>query len=213
MINKSKIDYSLYLVTNREILINCNIEEAVEKAIIGGATLVQLREKHISTMEFYDIAKRVKIVTEKYDIPFIINDRIDIALAVDADGVHVGQSDMPASIARKLIGENKLLGVSASNITEALKAEKDGADYLGIGAIFPTDTKQDANHVTVKQLKEINEKIHIPSVAIGGIHENNINLLKNTGIAGVSIISAILGNKNIFKASQTIKKGFMDICE
>lgn len=206
---KSKIDYSLYLVTNREILINCNLEEAVEKAILGGTTLVQLREKNISTIDFYNIGKKIKKVTEKYNIPLIINDRLDIALAIDADGVHVGQRDMPVDITRKLIGENKILGVSASNITEALKAEDDGADYLGIGAIFPTDTKKDADYVTVEQLKEINEKVHIPSVAIGGINKNNVSMLKNTGTAGISIISAILGNKDIKRASEEIKKAFV----
>lgn len=208
MKSKSETDYSLYLVTSREILVNGNIEEAVEKAILGGATLVQLREKDISTMEFYNIAKKIKNVTEKHEIPLIINDRIDIALAVDAEGVHVGQSDMPAVIARKLIGENKILGVSASNITEALKAQEDGADYIGIGAIFPTNSKQDADHVTVEQLSEINEKIHIPSVAIGGINKNNIKLIKDTGISGVSIISAILGEKDVRKASEEILKAF-----
>lgn len=208
MKSKSEIDYSLYLVTSREVLVNCNIEEAVEKAILGGTTLVQLREKDISTMEFYNIAKKIKNVTEKHNIPLIINDRIDIALAVDAEGVHVGQSDMPAVIARKLIGENKILGVSASNITEALKAQADGADYIGIGAIFSTNSKQDADHVTVEQLSEINEKIHIPSVAIGGINKNNINLIKDTGISGVSIISAILGEKDVMRASEEILKAF-----
>lgn len=206
MKNKSKINYKLYLVTNRDLLKNISLTEAVEEAIKGGTTLVQLREKNVSSLEFYNIAKSIKKVTDKYDIPLIIDDRLDIALAVDAAGLHVGQSDMPAIIARKLLGENKILGVSAHTIDEALKAEKDGADYIGTGAIFTTTTKKDAENVSIKSLKEITEKVHIPVVAIGGINQENVKMLKGTGISGISVISSILGKNDIKKASEDLNK-------
>lgn len=206
MKNKSKINYKLYLVTNRDLLKNISLTEAVEEAIKGGTTLVQLREKNVSSLEFYNIAKSIKKVTDKYDIPLIIDDRLDIALAVDAAGLHVGQSDMPAIIARKLLGENKILGVSAHTIDEALKAEKDGADYIGTGAIFTTTTKKDAENVSIKSLKEITEKVHIPVVAIGGINQENVKMLKDTGISGISVISSILGKNDIKRASEDLNK-------
>lgn len=206
MKNKTSIDYKLYLVTDRSLLLNISLTDAVEDAIQGGVTLVQLREKNASTLEFYNIAKNVKKVTDKYNIPLIIDDRLDIALAVDAAGLHIGQSDMPAKIARKLIGENKILGVSAHNLNEALKAEKDGADYIGTGAIFTTTTKEDAENVSIETLTQITKSVHIPVVAIGGVNENNVLKLKDTNIAGVSIISAILGKKDIKKAAFDISK-------
>lgn len=206
MKNKSKINYKLYLVTNRDLLKNISLSEAVEEAIKGGTTLVQLREKNVSSLEFYNIAKSIKKVTDKYNIPLIIDDRLDIALAVDAAGLHVGQNDIPAIITRKLLGENKILGVSAHTIDEALKAEKDGADYIGTGAIFTTTTKKDAENVSIKSLKEITEKVHIPVVAIGGISEQNVKMLKDTGISGISVISSILGKNDIKKASEDLNK-------
>lgn len=206
MKNKPEIDYLLYLVTDRSLLNGTELNTAVEQAILGGTTLVQLREKDISTLEFYNTALKVKKVADKYNIPLIINDRLDIALAADAAGLHVGQSDMPAATARKLIGEDKILGVSATTLEEAMKAEKDGADYIGVGAIFPTDTKKDAKYVTVEQLKEMRQKIHIPIVAIGGINESNIELLEGTGIEGAAVVSAIMGKKDIKKAAEGLKK-------
>lgn len=198
---KSKIDYSLYIVTDRAILNGRDLCHAVEEAISGGATLVQLREKDVSSLEFYNIALDVKKVTDKYNIPLIINDRLDVALAVDAAGVHLGQSDFPCKVARKLIGEDKILGISAATLEDALKAEEDGADYVGVGAIFPTGTKLDADSVNIETLKNIKKSVHIPVVAIGGINENNFMLLKDTGIDGLAIISAILGKKDIIKAA------------
>lgn len=198
---KSKIDYSLYLVTDRAILKGRDLCHAVEEAISGGATLVQLREKDVSSLEFYNIALDVKKVTDKYNIPLIINDRLDVALTVDAAGVHLGQSDFPCMVARKLIGEDKILGISAATLEDALKAEEDGADYVGIGAIFPTGTKLDADSVNIETLKNIKKNLHIPVVAIGGINEDNFMLLKDTGIDGLAIISAILGKEDIIKAA------------
>lgn len=201
---KNDINYKLYLVTDRDLLKNTDICTAVEQAIQGGVTLVQLREKDLSSLEFYNIAVEVKKVTDKYKVPLIINDRLDIALAVDAAGVHVGQSDMPALIARKLIGPNKILGVSTATVEESIEAEKNGADYVGVGAVFPTSTKLDARAVTVDMIKEIKESIKIPVVAIGGINENNVQSLKTANIQGVAIISAILGKEDIKKAAENL---------
>lgn len=204
-----KIDYSLYLVTERSLLCGIELEMAVEKAILGGTTLVQLREKNLSTKEFYDIAVNIKKITDKYNVPLIINDRLDIALAVGAAGIHVGQSDMPCHIARKLVGEDKIVGVSAHTVEEALKAQEDGANYLGVGAIFPTGTKKDAIDVSIETLKEIVQKVHIPVVAIGGVSENNVDKLSGTGIDGISVVSAILGKKDIKKAAEELKKAVL----
>lgn len=200
------VNYSLYLVTERSLLQNIELEQAVEEAILGGTTLVQLREKNISTMEFYKIAVDVKKVTDKYNVPLIINDRLDIALAVDAAGIHVGQSDMPCEIARKLVGKDKIVGVSAHTVEEALKAQKDGADYLGVGAVFPTGTKKDAIDVNIETLKEIVQKVNIPVVAIGGVNQDNVDKLADTGIDGISVISAILGKRDARKAAKELKE-------
>ena len=197
------IDLSLYLVTD-----NSENEErflkTIEEAILGGVTVVQIREKTADTLDFYNLALKVKEITTKYNVPLIINDRVDVALAIDADGVHVGQSDMPCEITRKLIGENKILGVSAATVDEAVKAEKDGADYIGTGAVFPTSTKADAESVTKEELVNIVKSINIPVVAIGGITQNNANELKDTGIAGLSVVSAIMGADNPKKASEKL---------
>ena len=197
------IDLSLYLVTD-----NSEDEEkflrTIEEGIKGGVTVVQIREKTAETLDFYNLALKVKKITSKYNIPLIINDRVDVALAIDADGVHVGQSDMPCEVTRKLIGENKILGVSAATIDEAKKAQKDGADYIGTGAVFPTKTKDDAPKVTKKDLKEIVESIDIPVVAIGGITLENANQLIDTGIAGLSVVSAIMSSDNPKKSSEEL---------
>ncbi|KZX13641.1 thiamine phosphate synthase [Methanobrevibacter oralis] len=200
----NKNDLKLYLVTD-----NSDDEKkflnTIEEAIKGGVSLVQIREKTKDTIEFYNLALKVKKITKKYNIPLIINDRIDVALAIDADGVHIGQTDMPCKITRKLIGNNKILGVSASTVSEAQKAEKDGADYIGSGAVFPTSTKDDAPFITKKELKEIVKSINIPVVAIGGITLDNASELKDTGIAGLSVVSAIMSSDNPKIASEKLK--------
>ena len=202
---KNSVDYTLYLVTDRGLLQGRSLEKAVEEAILGGVTLVQLREKDIDTRDFYNIALKIKAITSKYNVPLIINDRVDIALAVDADGVHIGQSDMEAKIVRKLIGEEKIIGVSARNLDEAMEAEKQGADYLGVGAVFGTTTK----NVSIEELKRIKSTVSIPVVAIGGISKENVSLLKDTGIEGISVISAILAEENIKEASKNLKHLFL----
>lgn len=199
-------DYILYLVTERSLLHNMSIEETVEQAVQGGATIVQLREKDISTREFFDIAVRVKKITDRYKVPLIINDRLDIALAVDAAGLHVGQDDMPARVARRLLGQGKILGVSAGTVEEALQAEEDGADYIGVGAIFPTGTKKDAEQVGIRELKAITGAVKIPAVAIGGINEENAAMLEGTGIKGVAVVSAIMAREDIRKATVALKE-------
>lgn len=199
---KPRVDYTLYLCTDRELMTTDTIEEAVELAIMGGATIVQLREKECSGREFLEIARGVKQVTDAYEIPLIINDRLDIALAVDADGVHLGQNDIPAATARELLGRRKILGVSAFNAELALQAQKDGADYIGVGDIFGTSTKADTHHVTREELLKIREKVKVPIVAIGGINQSNVQQLKGTGINGVAVISAVIGARDITEAAK-----------
>ena len=203
---KKDIDYSVYLVTDHRNKTDEEFLNVIEEAIKGGTTIVQLREKTASTKDFYELALKVKEITSRYDVPLLINDRIDIALAIDSDGVHIGQDDMPADVARKIIGDEKILGVSASTIDEAIKAEADGADYIGSGAVFPTSTKDDADSVPKELLKEIVESINIPTVAIGGITLENASLLKDTGIAGFSVVSAIMSADDSKEASKKLKE-------
>ena len=197
------LDLSLYLVTDNSDDVE-KFLRTIEEAIKGGTTVVQIREKTADTLDFYNLSLKVKDITTKYNVPLIINDRVDIALAIDADGVHVGQSDMPCDVTRCLIGEDKILGVSAATIDEAKKAEKDGADYIGTGAIFPTATKDDAPSVTKEELKEIVKSINIPVVAIGGINHDNASELTDTGIAGLSVVSAIMSSDNPKKSSEEL---------
>ncbi|KGM94548.1 thiamine-phosphate synthase [Clostridium novyi A str. 4552] len=199
------VDYKLYLITDRSFLNGRSLAECVEDAIKSGVTLVQVREKNISTRDFYNIAKEVQEVTTKYNVPLLINDRIDIALAINADGVHLGQSDMPIELARKILGKDKIIGISAGNVEEAIEAEKAGADYVGLGAVFFTGTKKDIDEpIGLAGLKEITDNITIPSVAIGGINKENAKSVLETGVNGISVISAILKNDNIKKAAQTL---------
>lgn len=204
--DKKQTDYSVYLCTDRDLMSTQTLEEAVEEAIKGGATLMQLREKHCSSKEFYETAVSVKKITEKYNIPLIINDRVDIALAVDAEGVHVGQSDLPAKVVRKILGKDKIIGVSARNSELAVKAYEDGADYLGVGAMYATSTKKDAKVITMEELVKIRNSVPIPIVVIGGVNENNISDFKGTGIDGVAVVSAIISKPDIEEAARNLKQ-------
>lgn len=206
--DKSKIDYSLYLCTDRSLMTAPTLEQAVNDAIKGGCTIVQLREKHATSREFYQLALSLKRITGYYGIPLIINDRIDIAAAVNAEGVHLGQKDLPADIARAVLGEEKIIGVSANNLQAAINAELDGADYIGVGAVFQTSTKTDTKPVTIDKLKEIRSAVKIPMVAIGGIKRSNISQLNGTGINGVAVVSAVIGSKNITAAARELKALF-----
>ena len=199
----NNINLSLYLVTDKSDDVE-KFLNTIEEAIKGGVTVVQIREKTAETLDFYNLALKVKEITSKYDVPLIINDRVDVALAIGADGVHVGQSDMPCDVTRKLIGADKILGVSAATIDEAKKAQNDGADYIGTGAVFPTSTKDDAPKITKQDLKEIVESIDIPVVAIGGISKDNAHELIDTGIAGLSVVSAIMSSDNPKKSSEEL---------
>ena len=201
------LDLSLYLVTDKSDDVE-KFLKTIEEAIKGGVSVVQIREKTADTLDFYNLALKVKEITKKHDVPLIINDRVDVALAVDAEGVHVGQSDMPCDVTRALVGPDKIVGVSAATIEEARKAESDGADYIGAGAVFPTATKDDAPKITKKDLKEIVESISIPVVAIGGITLNNAHELNDTGIAGLSVVSAIMSSENPKKSSEELLKIF-----
>jgi thiamine-phosphate pyrophosphorylase len=203
---KDKINYKLYLVSDKDMLKNRDLIQCLEEAILGGVTLIQLREKDDSTLDFYEEAIKVKELTKKYNIPYIINDRLDIAIAVDADGVHLGQGDMPLNIARRILGPDKIIGVSAHTIEQALKAQAVGADYIGVGAIFSTSTKKDANSVTIESLEEIKKSVNIPVVAIGGINYLNAKEVIGTGIDGIAVISAILGEENIREASKELMR-------
>ncbi|MEG1835641.1 MAG: thiamine phosphate synthase [Oscillospiraceae bacterium] len=197
---------ALYAVTDRSWLSNETIEKQVEKALKGGVTLIQLREKHMSDDDFLAEALRVKEICKKYNVPLIINDNVEVAIKSDADGIHVGQSDMDALNVRKRLGKDKIIGVSAGTVNEALIAEKSGADYLGVGAVFSTSTKLDANNVSLSTLTEICDKINIPVVAIGGISKYNVKELSGTGIDGVAVVSAIFAEKDIESATKELKK-------
>jgi len=201
-------DYTLYLVTDRQLMSCDSLTEAVEQAILGGCTMIQLREKELSSLEFYNQAVAVKQVTDKYHIPLIINDRIDIAMAVQATGVHIGQHDLPAAAVRKVIGENMLLGVSASSIAEAIQAQQDGADYLGVGAMFPTGTKTDAESVSMEELQKIRTAVSLPIVVIGGINKGNAGRFKPMGIDGLAVVSAIIAQSDIKAAAAELKDLF-----
>jgi len=170
---KAAIDYTLYLVTDRELFPGIKLAEAVEQAILGGVTMVQLREKNVSSRDFYTVAMEIKEITDRYNVPLIINDRLDIALAIDAAGLHVGQDDLPARVARRaLAGTGKILGVSAATVAEALQAQVDGADYIGAGSVFTTGTKKDVRPIDRDELIRIRQAVNIPVVAIGGINEH-----------------------------------------
>ena len=194
----------IYAVTDRYWLNGKELADDVEKAILGGATMIQLREKDLDFDSFVKEAFKIKEVCKKYDIPFIINDSLEVFLAVDADGIHVGQNDMRADLVREKIGKNKILGVSAETVEEAILAEKMGADYLGVGTIFNTSTKLDAITVSKETLTNICFAVDIPVVAIGGITKDNIKELKDTFIDGISIVSAIFAEKDIISATKKL---------
>ncbi len=199
-------DLLLYAVTDRKWTDQKTLAEQVEEALEGGATFVQLREKTLDEEHFLEEAKVLKKLCAKYNVPFVINDSVGIALAMDADGVHVGQSDMEAGAVREKLGPDKIIGVSAQTVEQALLAEKHGADYLGVGAVFPTGSKDDAVEVSKDTLRAICEAVSIPVVAIGGVSQANVGELAGTGIAGVAVISAIFGQKDIKPATAELKK-------
>ena len=205
------LDYSLYLVTDRALMSTKSLEEAVEQAIIGGCTMVQLREKEASSREFYDIARSIREITGKYRVPLVINDRLDVALAVNAEGAHIGQDDLPVFVARTLLGQGKLLGVSVGNREQALRAEAEGADYLGVGAMFATGTKTDAGLVTMEELIRIRKAVTVPVVAIGGIDRETAGRFAGSGIDGFAVVSGILSQRDIRGAAAELSALFREI--
>ena len=196
----------LYAVTDRSWLNGQTLYEQVEQSLEGGATFVQLREKELDEEHFLEEAREIKELCRKYNVPFVINDNVDIALAMDADGVHVGQSDMEAGDVRAKLGPDKIIGVSAQTVEQALLAQSHGADYLGVGAVFPTGSKADASEVSHDTLREICEAVDIPVIAIGGIGKNNVKELSGSGICGIAVISAIFAQKDIKTATEELKE-------
>ena len=200
--NISKNDMTLYLVTDRQWLKDGeNLADAVETAVKNGVTCVQLREKSATYAEFLSLAEELKPVCKKYSVPFIINDNVQVAKAVDADGVHIGQDDMTIETARAILGSDKIIGTSAHNVAEAMKAVADGADYIGCGAVFGSATKTDASFLGVEGLAEICTVCPLPVVAIGGINKNNIMQLKHSGTDGVALVSALFSPQDKTKAT------------
>lgn len=196
----------LYAVTDRTWLNDETLYEQVEKAINGGATIVQLREKNLDEENFLNEALEIQKLCRKYNILFVVNDNVEIARKINADGVHVGQSDMEAVNVRAMLGNDKILGVSVQTVEQALLAEKQGADYLGVGAVFPTGSKADADDVSYETLKAICEAVSIPVVAIGGISASNVSALKDSGISGIAVISAIFAAQDIESATKRLKE-------
>lgn len=195
----------LYAVTDRSWLGDKTLYEQVEEALKGGATFIQLREKELDDETFLEEAIEIQKLCRKYNVPFVINDNVEIARKMNADGVHVGQSDMEAGDVRAILGEDKILGVSAQTVEQAVLAEKRGADYLGVGAVFRTGSKADADDVSHETLKAICEAVNIPVIAIGGIGKNNVEQLSGSGICGIAVISAIFAAENIEKATAELK--------
>lgn len=197
---------TLYAVTDRTWAKDVTLMEQVKQALEGGITFLQLREKQLMEEEFMKEAQEMKKLAVEYKIPFVINDNIKVAQKVNADGVHIGQDDMSVEEARQILGEDKIIGVSAHNVEEAMKAQQGGADYLGVGAVCATATKKDANVVSKEEIKKIKEAVNIPIVAIGGIKKDNIDTLTGTGVDGIAVVSAIFGAKDITKDTKELLK-------
>ena len=201
-----KNSLELYAITDRHWLNGASLYDQVEQTILGGATFIQVREKELDKEDFLNEAVEIQKLCKAHHIPFVINDNVEIARSIDADGVHVGQSDMKAGDVRALIGSDKILGVSVQTVEQAVLAEKNGADYLGVGAVFQTGSKADADDVSHETLKAICEAVSIPVIAIGGITKDNVMQLAGSGICGIAVISAIFAQKDIYAATAELKK-------
>lgn len=204
-------ELQLYAVTDRSWLKGETLYSQVEKALKGGVTFLQLREKTLEQQAFIEEAKDIKILCRKYNVPLVINDNLEVACATDADGVHIGQKDEEVSKARALLGENKIIGVTARTVQQAIEAEKSGADYLGVGAVFGSSTKTDAIPLDFNTLKDICNAVNIPVVAIGGINKTNLHKLKGSNISGVAIISGIFGANNIEEETSLLKQQVIEL--
>jgi len=208
-VKKSQIDLSLYLVTEESIAIE-ELTKIIAQSVSGGVSIVQLREKNNSSLSFYKKASALKQLLNELSIPLIINDRVDIALAVGAEGIHIGQDDLPLPVVKKMVPEDMIVGVSVSTLEEALEAERNGADYIGVGSVFPTKTKQDATLMALEDLGEICRGVSIPAVAIGGITADNISALSDSGLSGTAVVSAIMNADNPKTASESLLKIIKD---
>ncbi|WHY57962.1 thiamine phosphate synthase [Peribacillus simplex] len=206
---KSQIDLSLYLVTEESIALD-ELTKIIAESVSGGVSIVQLREKNNSSLSFYKKASALKQLLNELSIPLIINDRVDIALAVAADGIHIGQDDLPLTVVKQMVPEDMIVGVSVSTLEEALEAERNGADYIGVGSIFPTKTKQDATLMAIGDLEEICRSVSIPAVAIGGITADNISALSDRGLSGTAVVSAIMNAESPKSASESLLKIIKD---
>lgn len=204
--NCGKDELLLYAVTDRSWLNGETLYVQVEKALKGGVTFVQLREKDLDEQAFLEEAKEIQKLCAQYHVPFVINDNVEIAAKIGADGVHVGQSDMEAGDVREKLGPDKIIGVSAQTVEQALKAQEHGADYLGVGAVFPTGSKADAVEVSHETVRAIAEAVDIPVIAIGGITKDNVSELEGTGICGIAVISAIFAQKDIEAAARILRE-------
>lgn len=206
-----KKELQLYAITDRHWLNGRSLYEVVKESLDGGVTFLQLREKQLDEDHFLEEAKKLQGLCSEYNVPFIINDNVEIALAINADGVHIGQSDMEMKEAREKLGPDKIIGVSAHTKEEALLAQAQGADYLGVGAVFPTSSKDDAESVSYETLKAICEVVSIPVVAIGGITRENLHQLSGSGVSGISVISAIYAQSDIKEAARELKQCVQEI--
>lgn len=206
-----KLDTTMYFITDSTPYSEEEFLSRVEEACKGGVTLIQLREKDRTTREYMALAEKIHEITMKYDIPLIIDDRVDVALAINAEGVHVGQSDMPVKIARKLMGEDKIVGATAKTVPQALEAYKQGADYLGVGAIYPTTTKVKTVLTSVDTLKDIVKAVPIKVNAIGGLNKDNIYVLENSGINGICAVSAIMKAEDPKLAASELKEAYLKL--
>ena len=206
-----KINTRLYFITDSSGFSEKEFLFRVEEALKGGATIVQLREKEKSTREYIDLAEKVHCITKKYNVPLIIDDRVDVALCIDAEGVHLGADDMPVSVARKIMGDDKIIGATAKTVPKAKEAFEQGADYLGVGAIFPTTTKVKTVLTSTETLNDICNTVPIPVNAIGGLNKNNISILKGIPIAGICVVSAIMKSENVKQTTEEIIKTFEEL--
>lgn len=209
-----KIDSRLYFITDSTLYEEAEFLLRIEQALQGGVTLLQLREKEKSTREYLELAEKVHALTRRYDVPLIIDDRVDVALAIEAEGVHVGASDMPVALARKLMGRNKIVGATAKTVPWAEEAFEQGADYLGVGAIFPTTTKVKTVFTSTETLRDICHAVPIPVNAIGGLNKNNLGVLAGIPIAGICVVSAIMKAEDPRKAAEELKAraGALALC-
>lgn len=205
-------DTRLYFITDSFGFSGEEFLYRVEQALMGGVTILQLREKDKTTREYIELAQKVHSITKKYNVPLIIDDRVDVALAIDAEGVHVGQSDMPIKLARKLMGENKIVGATTKTVEQAKEAFEQGADYLGVGAIYPTTTKVKTVLTSTDTLRDICNSVPVAVNAIGGLNKDNIDILKSIPIAGICVVSAIMKADNPKKATEELKEKAKELC-